>query len=1656
MPEIVSTVLLVLFIFLFFLSLLAFLAGFIKGLYKTTVKTLLIAALLCVFVFLTPSITIAIGNIDLSKIGFSFEFNGQQIVLTTIQETLANIITATGVISPMNGISIYETAIALANSLLSYVIFFVFVLLTQLFIWLFTAIVYNGIFRWFIPVESKEDRRLRKEMPKETRYLTQGIYFENEPASVEEREPEVIDPYQQEELLRGQENIPGQEYAEAFPEATTMEEETSEEVLPEDDYPVAETRHRLPLLRLPAAVLGACSEFVLAMVLVSPFTALARTALEHRETVSTVLSQLLPENDSQDIDSLMDTLEDSLLVKLLGVMNFDTTIMDSVSRVEIGGKDVSFNGLLSSVLDIASPLIDEGAIDFGSGVGAITVNFAQLLNGTMVSTLIDSIIENPIVMALIPPVIDIGVNTLSSESLPLSQLDFSDIDWSSDLSALSDIYSQIYGTGIIDSLFVEDGEKISPENIEIPVADWSAEQYQKNLASFAKAFEAFGDMEVMKKNLPMVFASVGTYLAGMGYDILPTDADSYAKVDWGHDIALFGTSALNLCRVLGVNISADIDIEAALDQKLDSLDNEVEVQKFVQDVETILCGDEKKKTDGLLDCTLFDIVRLGDVLDSVLSSVSAISSYVENIDFSVFDEMSIADLKVEFRSIFDVAELVLDPEFPIKLEEGLESIDLSSQEVANALVDVLNMAENSEIFSSMYPYIIQSFLSNPDLEIQDFMFGLTPYNFNFDSDNFTSDFKELVSLMPSLYETFEVLSNDKLTNAEKFKGINAVAIGDLLEIVADSNFFNPALSDGVDIDSDDANDGRNFNLYVVLSNLFRSDTFAQMGFVAPDLKTMSGIEWSGSNGEISRLVSLIQDAQTNADFLLDGAKGTVEDPDALRSMISTGFSSQLLEPSILAIIDSSMNEFLSSVGINKTLNQMRTEYWKEDVDPLIDILTLAGDMDFSDPDFFNSLDSVQLNALLTSLYRTNFIANCFGTPLTENMSSATIEAQRNRNFSEILASFIDYVDLFEKLDIDSFNMGSLYADSWADSVGEKEIDGIVYSYTESGEIAGLTQFFGLIQDMDIDNFDGSHLPEGFLTSISAESRSSMVVQSLLATIISSVVDQLQIDDSFRGAIQSIDFYKLVGMSADEIEVEFDFIQAIYDLSQPDASGTSPLDSLLDDIFSLDSESLVVFKNLTTKMALSTLMTEAGQGHSRAPIGELFFQIFAKTETPGKSLLEQMTLAQDANQYDFYFNGLLARVEDWTVEMDYINQFVEMFSQLGIDADNMTDVFLQGKNKEGVRSLLKSMNRSALFHKLPISLIHDNVYSSDGSGLDSLFVDPTTGRAKTVDFYVHLSTRNEDVSFWDNEIEYFVNLLFGLSDFLENGFAEITIGEGGVSTTLLYDLGSIELFRDVRSYIVYNLIDRTATDENQSLVADVFKDYLVYGENKDAYRLEELFFQNETLLDGQGRLIEEKSLADLKALDTILQLALDNLNVFATGSLADILGSRIKFEELTGQCFYEYGGAFCRSRLASEFVAGLMKMILGNDNVFSGLSSLPGGDSFVFKFTEDDYYGSNNQYPLVNPVEGRAIDGFLVALSTLPLDDAAIQDLFDSLNVDKAETDALYAEFAAKDYSDFPTSLFGRDDAVLSIVKLMVGDTLPDDFDPATMPYSFRS
>lgn len=1703
MSEIVSIVLLAVFVLLFLLALLAALAGFIKGLYKTTVKTILVAVLLCVFIFLTPSITEAIGNIDLSSFGFSFTFNGETIALTSIQETLANVITATGLISPMNGISIYQTAIALANSLLAYVIFFVMVLLTQLFIWLLTAIVYNGIFRWFLPVETSSQRRERKELSREKRLLTQGMYFDEEEDEAPEEEPEVIDPYRQEELLRGQENLPGQAYAEPFAED---EDEDSEDRIEDDEtFDEVDTRARLPLLRFPGAILGACCEFVLAMVLVSPFTALARTALDHKDTLITVLSDANLDIDTEGLSTSLDTMDDSLLFRLLGFSSFDTTIMDKVSQVEIGGEKVSFNSLLSSALDIASPLIDNGALTFDNGVTNVTINFAILLSDTMVDSLIDTIVANPIVMALIPPAIDIGVNYVSSANLPLDELDLSDIDWENQLESLATIYANIYqttdanGEPILSSLFAEGGTKLTLENFKIPTSKASIDDatFQKNLEKYASALHSLGELDVVDKNLPMILSSLGTYLNSIGYDVLPTDADDYADIDWAHDFEVLGTNVLRIFRLFDLDVSMDVDFTSAIKNlSQDSFETAEEAQAFVTGLKEAFCGgfDEQGKAfDGLLSCSLFDVLHIGDFVKNILENVPALSNYIDSIDFSLLDNMDATERIAEFGALFDILNTLLSPDFSIDFQKGFSGIDFSSQEVADDLVMVLEQAQNSELFNKMYPSIVKSLLNNPDLKLSDRLFGLSPYDLNFEDENFTADFKELISYLPKVYSLYSTLTSSG-SNEEKLASIDDEtfdALGGLLEIIAGSDFFNPSLSTGVG----GMDKGRNFNIHVLLSNLFQQDVFQDMGLVAPSLETLSKIDLTQPDpedpqgrSEIEKIVALLKDAKRNASFLLNGGTGDIEDEDALKSMLETGLDSKLLEPSILAIIDDSMNSFLEELGIHKTFNQMRTEMWKEDIDLLADILALAGGMDFDDPDFFSNVDIDKLNALLTTLYRTNFVANCFGTPLKGNESEDSIARQRNDNFSSLFVALIQNQDLFGELGIENFNYGALYVETWSNLATLKNvtIDGKEYAITQNGDIRGLCDFFTAVQKAGMEDLKNGNLPENFLNEITRESKESKVVMSLLSTILANGVENLDMLDSFKNAIQGIDFYRLVGMDANQISKEFAFIQDIYDLSRvEDGEEYSDLDNMFTNIFNMTPEQQDQFTSLLEAMGESELMTTVRDGQNRAPVAELLYQIFVENGSGEDSLLSQLTLSDNEDDFNSLYNGLVSQVDSWLVELRNFDSVIRTFSELGIrDVSSISDIF-GNADMDDVKTLLKLMNGSAIFHRLPISVFRDNIQGSD-SGMASLFKDPDTGVVKTIDFCVHLSNSEEDVAYWNNEIEHAVNILSSVSPYLETGFDNVGIkteeNPDGIDLAILYDIGSMDLFKNVRSYLVYNLVYNSAPDSAKTEVQAVFKDVFVYGENPDAFRIETLFFRNPELLDENGNLIKEKVELDVKALSSILMSILDQLDTFAGSEDIDALfpeGSlAVSFQKLTNDVFYEYNGKVCRSALASELIAGSMQMIFKNPTILD-MTSAVNPDFAGFGFVEDDFYGTSLDYPMVNPIEGTAIDTFFNALYELysnlqqgnygfAFTSEQMSQILKGLSIDISNTDtgSFYLFFADQyEQNGEVNSRFASDPSIQDILNLLpvettegrksLEDILGADFDPQVDAYLER-
>ena len=141
-PETLNSILLIVFVAMIALTLLAGLIGFIKGVYKTTVKTLIKVVFILVAIFLCPSIATFIGNFDISPIIQSNE-------PVTLLYWMADQLTSSGVVSPINGLSLYETAVAIASSLATYVVFFILMVLLQLLSSLLTTIFYHAIFRWF-------------------------------------------------------------------------------------------------------------------------------------------------------------------------------------------------------------------------------------------------------------------------------------------------------------------------------------------------------------------------------------------------------------------------------------------------------------------------------------------------------------------------------------------------------------------------------------------------------------------------------------------------------------------------------------------------------------------------------------------------------------------------------------------------------------------------------------------------------------------------------------------------------------------------------------------------------------------------------------------------------------------------------------------------------------------------------------------------------------------------------------------------------------------------------------------------------------------------------------------------------------------------------------------------------------------------------------------------------------------------------------------------------------------------------------------------------------------------------------------------------------------------------------------------------------------
>ncbi len=1490
-----SAILWIAFVFFVLAALLAGLIGFLKGIYKTTLKTVVKTILILILVFLSPTFAVLIGNINLQGV-----LHTENAI--TLQTYLANLITDTGFFSPINSISIYGTIFGVVTSLISFAVFFVGMILIQIFASLITAILYQGIFRWFLPVETKKERKKRKKEA-EASALKSGLEDEN---------GQVLE----------------------------------------------KPKKKWKLHRIPGGILGFVQEFAFVMILLTPITALCGTAISNRQGVKNVLESMdQSEEDTNQILSYFDTVNDSLIYKMVNGSKLDSLIINKATSTKVNGVDVSFNTLIDSTFEIANPLLENKAISYDRATNFITINYATLLAVDTIDNLTTTMIANPMFLALLPPLIDTGLNSISGTFFSLDKLDFTDIDFKSELTILKGVYEKVYDVGIKPMI---NGTKFDFQNYCLKVSTFT----DKDIDNFASAVSELGKMESIKKNLPVLLASSGIYLNQKGYDIFPTEISAYEHIDWSKDLSIFVKSALTIFKTLGIDISSKMNLREVREKFFSALQDEVKRNV----IEKCICSDETTK--GILETDLFGVLSVPDILSSSLSNVSALKEYVAQIDFREILQGYDNDKYVsEVKVMFSLCSILFSEDSKLNIN-NLSSIDLEDEETTKQLVTLLKKAKDSKIFSSMYPSLMKAVLFNNRFDFSQYLFGLTPYNFNYDSDTFMDDFIDLLQMMPDIQKMVKVISNENATMQEKIDALDSTLIEKMLLIVVDSDFFNADQKTGIV-----STKQKNVNIHTLLSNLLESGPFENVGFVVPDLEDLQNIQWESTDsqrGEISYLSQMIEDMKKNSSFFVSDNHDLkdIKDTQAFADMLKCGLESDILSDSILSIIDQSLNQYLKDIGLNLTLNEMRTELWLDDADRIGELLALLQKADFDD---FNSIDPKILNAMLTLFYKMNFIkegnttsSDPFASALVSILQNTSFSSSMGFSFSESLLSLEDSSLWSTKTENAEFD----FSDT-ASTTATKS-----FEITTEGEIERFVAFFKILQDAGLENLKNGIVPNGLLLSL-GDVMDSTLLRRILSRFLSEALNKISLPQNFQSFLSSMDVQSFASLTKDEAKRELRLFDNLVRLSKEKDANETYLAFMVKNIFQLKDQSSILQSDDETKtmeddlyllldeLSTSNLMNRKKESETFTPIQQ-FFKVLASEMKLEKSL----TLEENAFLQESALNAIVLQIDSSNV-LDEIAVFKTIIHTL--QGKSLSLELGKTIDKDETTLILKEMNQSNFFHRYPISLLRD---SFDKMNFSSYLKDPETDKVPhELDFYQHLGTKKEDIVFWQNDLDMIIEIAFdekGIGQLFTDGksFDDISLSSG-IELDFLYYLGNMNLLKDCRSYLVYNLIDHSMGSFSASEIF-LASTKAPYGENKKVYRFEELFYSNpDLLLSSNSKQDKEKALSDLAMLKDVLVSLLDSISTLANSKIEDIT---LDFEALMSKCLkYDETTSICyRCQLASEIIAGGMKQLFKNQELGADvLVQLQANDSL--DFYKDDHY-------LVNPIEGYAVNGLLAFAS----------------------------------------------------------------------------
>lgn len=1592
------------------LTLLGLLAGLAKGLVKTTVKTLIKAGFVVGFVFLAPALAKVLGNTDFSGLGIYLpcatgtDANGTiqfaDTLFTTPVEYFANFITGTGLISPMNGISVYQLSLSIAYSLLSYVVFLLLMILCQIFISLITAIIYNVFLRWFLPMPDATAKKKHLEECHNNKRL----------ASV------------------------------------------TEDLIDEDGN--APAKKGFKLHRGWGALLGAAQEFVFACTLLAPITSLARTAIDNKKDINTLLSKMGQETYIDTVNTCSEGVENAWVYKLLGAFNYDTLLMNKISSQN--DLNTPFSVMVKDIFTISEPVLNSDAItgSYENGTTKITINYSILLSESMISNVLDSIVSNAAVMGLIPPLVDVALNyAANGSSIPLDQIDLTDVDWSSDLTALKDIYNTIYSMGI-KSLITADGTGFDVKNFKMETSTYTDE----NINAIATAIKNFANLSSVKKNLSSVMAGLGGYLASLGFDVLPSEENAYEDVNWGDDLSTLIKNVLLGLRTAEIDLSFQ-NFQLIKQDMLDDNTNEMTVK-----IKDCLKNEDKRHAirdiliddDGILSITLIkDKVKLAPIVDTVIQTVPSLQQFADTTSYQEALELlnDSGEVKSEVRVAFALLDILLDEDNPVTITNirqilnGTDSNSLLSyvnEDVCDELIRILDVAEESSLFNSLYGPLMKTYLysyynNNKDKDnLTNYFFGLTPYSFDYEAGTFTSDIKDLLRLAPQLKDFYNKYSElAKKSYHDLLKGVtneDIDLIGDFLKVIANSEFLNAAHLDGA---SDQV--VKNANITTVLTNMLSVDALESFKISLPSASEMGNIQWTSTDsqvGEIDNICAVLKSVVTNRDLIIyvydhrselldissykdlkkDVYKNllklvrTEEQQYAVADFVINAYNSDVLRETALNTITDRLQAYLNKLGIPFSLDELRNYAYNpnnkqsinEDLQSFRNLIPLLQKINYHE--VYSYLKNREFGNLLRAI-PTDTLNICLTSFTTSNIYTHTGSTAKDL----VPIGFYVVLKKFGFFDEDSFNLTdygwqvfdpTTYGTDWTtatDTITDTDT-GLTYKVTTSGEIDVVIRLIEAVQQTDLHSLKNKKMPTYYPKNWLENNKDifsdayfrnlfSLYEPSVLEYAIDTYGDKLpkNYKDLILDVIDYIDFG-----AVNKKDSSGNYVVDLYQdavimknlakkLISKYNGGERFFRYLMNHITTLDDGALQRISDIIddVKQIDILYMVKDGKEMNVVTAGVYYFTQLADGE-----YLPYLTLSKAKDNLQI-LKSIVMDIQDegWNLEFDRLYEVIVAAQGLG-DINDLS-LYGDGRNAASLSKLFTALNNSRLLHRAPIYVIQE---ASDEANFESLL----GSTSYSLEFKVHLDYTPEDLAYWQNDYDLFLEMIYDedLKSLFDSGSGFSTLDFSDIKTKILYYFGSLNLFKDVRSELIYNILEKYVdTEMGQPFIKDIFLDSVntPYGEDDTAWRIEDLYFSNPKLTNADGTLNKEKAFYDNAMLDDVLDFLLSKSDVFKNAkdftsvynSLKNDDGSFTFFEDMTKKTLAVLeDGTLYRSDFTSEIVAGAMKMIVENEDLQDYLGALSSLD-FYGSYIDSATGKRKETYELVNPVEGHALDQVII-------------------------------------------------------------------------------